>query len=326
MGNETFLAVGMLMSKELVINVGKDTYKIDLTAVHGEVKLLTQRIINNIVHGEEIVLDLDDVQCLERIVKAPLVFSQLQEMGIDLSSDENGNIYAGKLEDGLFLNEGELDMITNQCDGGIINNVNAIRNMVKLKKKLRKQTSYVVTKRLFDFAKCNSLEITDDGNILAYKVIRNDYKDCHTGRIDNSVGAKVSMPRNHVDDDDNATCSSGLHVCSAGYIRHFGNSSTRLVQVEVKPKDFVSIPMDYNDSKARVCAYKVVKEFTADEALEVLGIDLTPERYEGEHYHDMTDYDDDYNSDDDYDEDDDICPDCDYTYGNCECDEGDTFH
>ena len=312
MGNETFKAIGMLMSKELVLNVGKNTYKIDLTAVHDDIKNLVSRVISVIINGEDIILSQDDINSLERIIKAPLVFNHLKELGIDLNCDDRGNIFAGKIEDDITLQPNEIKMIIDNCSNGDISNVQAIRNMVKMKKKLRKQPSYLIAKRLYDFIKCSSLEINEKGNILAYKVIRDDYTDCHTGKMDNSVGKKVTMPRNKVDDDDERTCSSGLHVCSAGYIKHFGGHTTRLVQVEVKPKDFVSIPVDYNDSKARVCEYKVIKEFTTEEALEILNIDLTPEKYHGgDSYSDMTNYD----------EGEETCDDCGYETYRCYCEE-----
>lgn len=320
--------VAMLLSSELIINHKKDTYKVDLKEVHEELKPLVKTVINSIINQDDISISDKGIRLLERYVKAPLVFAHLKTFGIDLMCDDDGVVYSGKAKEGLDLSESEIAFIASKCDGMVVRDVNAIKNMLKLKKKVLKQSSYVVANRLFDFAKCNSLEITEKGNILAYKVIRNDYTDCHTGKIDNHVGSVVSMPRNRVDDNDNNTCSSGLHVCSAGYIKHFGNGSTRLVQVEVKPKDFVSIPHDYNDSKARVCSYKVVREFNTKEIEEILNIDLTPQtQYSNEEYHDMSC--DSYNHDSVTSENEaDICPECDYeidSWGECECEDDDWY-
>ena len=60
---------------------------------------------------------------------------------------------------------------------------------------------------LLQFLEYGDLPITPDGCFLAYKKVREDYRDCHSGTIDNSVGAFVSMPRNAVQDDPHITCS-----------------------------------------------------------------------------------------------------------------------
>jgi hypothetical protein len=110
----------------------------------------------------------------------------------------------------------------------------------------------------------NSLPITPDGHFLAYKKVRYDYKDCHSGTMDNSVGQVVEMERNSVDDDKDRTCSTGLHFCSRDYLNHFGGE--RLVIVKVNPRDVVSIPSDYNGAKGRACRYEVVDEIDKDRA------------------------------------------------------------
>lgn len=117
--------------------------------------------------------------------------------------------------------------------------------------------------RLFDFLNANDIEITDDGHFIGWKVVRSNYFDCASGKFDNSLGKEVTMPRNQVDEDDERTCSTGLHVCSKSYIRHFGSGSDRIVSVKVHPRDVVSIPVDYNDAKMRTCGYKVLEDVTA---------------------------------------------------------------
>jgi hypothetical protein len=111
---------------------------------------------------------------------------------------------------------------------------------------------------LYGFLEKNNLPITSDGHFLAYKKVRKDFKDCHTGTMDNSVGQVVSMERNEVDDDQNRTCSTGLHFCSQNYLNHFGGERT--VIVKINPADVVSIPTDYDNSKGRACKYEVIGE------------------------------------------------------------------
>lgn len=111
---------------------------------------------------------------------------------------------------------------------------------------------------LYEFLEKNNLPITPDGNFLAYKRVRDNYMDCHTGTMDNSVGKIVGMERNQVDDDRDRTCSTGLHFCSEGYLKSFGGERTMIVKIN--PKDVVSIPSDYNNSKGRTCRYEVIGE------------------------------------------------------------------
>lgn len=111
---------------------------------------------------------------------------------------------------------------------------------------------------LYGFLEKNNLPITPDGHFLAYKRVREDYKDIHSGTMDNSPGKIVSMPRNKVDDNKDQTCSTGLHFCSENYLKHFGGNRT--VIVKINPRDVVSIPTDYDNSKGRACRYEVVGE------------------------------------------------------------------
>jgi hypothetical protein len=114
--------------------------------------------------------------------------------------------------------------------------------------------------RLFDFVDQRGLGLHDDGDIIAFKVVRFNFKDKHTGTMDNSVGKIVTMPREQVNDNDNQTCSTGLHVCAPSYISSFGGGNDKLVACKVRPEDFVSIPTDYSSAKARTCRYEVISE------------------------------------------------------------------
>jgi hypothetical protein len=133
-----------------------------------------------------------------------------------------------------------------------------IEPMVNFMENLMKNPSFRSVQELYGFLEKNNLPITPDGHFLAYKKVREDFKDCHTGTMDNSVGQVVEMERNQVDDNKDRTCSSGLHFCSKDYLNHFGGE--RVVIVKINPRDVVSIPSDYNDSKGRACRYEVVGE------------------------------------------------------------------
>lgn len=138
----------------------------------------------------------------------------------------------------------------------------SVEPMVRFMENLMQNPSKRAVNELYGFLEKNNLPITPDGHFLAYKKVRADFKDVHSGTMDNSPGQVVEMERNQVDDNSNNTCSTGLHFCSKEYLQHFGGD--RVVIVKVSPADVVSIPVDYNQSKARCCRYEVVGELGVD--------------------------------------------------------------
>lgn len=133
-----------------------------------------------------------------------------------------------------------------------------INPLLKFMERLDANPSYRARNELFGFLDACALPITDDGCFLAYKKINKNWKDCYTNTIDNSIGAVVEMDRREVNDNSNETCSAGLHVCSYSYLNNY--SGDRVVAVKVDPADVVSVPVDYNNSKMRVCKYEVLEE------------------------------------------------------------------
>lgn len=113
--------------------------------------------------------------------------------------------------------------------------------------------------QVWRFVSTNNITITPDGDLLFYKKVNDDYFDVHTGKTHcYTVGSTHHMPRDQVDDDPTSTCSSGLHVCSYEYLKSFGGSRT--VVCKVNPCDIVSVPVDYQNTKVRVCKLEVVSE------------------------------------------------------------------
>lgn len=141
-----------------------------------------------------------------------------------------------------------------------------IEPMVNFMENLYQNPSKRSVDELYNFLEKSQLPITPDGHFLAYKKVRANYMDCHTGTMDNSVGKIVEMERNEVDDNKDRTCSAGLHFCSLGYLGHFGGE--RIMIVKINPRDVVSIPSDYNDTKGRACRYEVIGELNKEEAPE----------------------------------------------------------
>jgi len=177
--------------------------------------------------------------------------------------------------------------------------------------KLNLNPSKRAVDELYTFLEHRALPITDNGNFLAYKAVRADYTDKHTGKFVNTIDAVLEMPRNKVDDDKNVGCSYGFHAGTVEYAKDFLGGQGHLMIVEINPADVVSIPTDCQFQKLRTCKYKVVGEYE---------IDLTDPVYASRF---QTDDDDDVDLWGD--EDDDqypTCSDCgEESYGNCEeCD------
>jgi hypothetical protein len=161
---------------------------------------------------------------------------------------------------------------------------------------------------LYTFLEHKHLPLTETGTFLAYKAVRNDFTDKHTGKFFNGVGEVLSMPRNKVDDDKNVGCSYGFHAGTLEYASNFACGSDKLVLVEIDPADVVSIPTDCEFQKLRTCRYKVVAEY---------------ERPLDEHVYESrfsTEHDDDV--DEEWDEEYPTCCECgEDSYGNCDnCD------
>ena len=127
---------------------------------------------------------------------------------------------------------------------------------------LMQNPSYKSRESLYNFLDHFTTPITPDGYFLAFKRVKGDFKDIHTGTFDNSPGKLVQMPRREVDDDSNRTCSSGLHACASKYLEgfHARQPGYKVVVVKINPKDVVSVPVDYQFSKLRVCEYLVLSE------------------------------------------------------------------
>lgn len=130
-------------------------------------------------------------------------------------------------------------------------------------KSINNSSSNHVVERLFTFLSNTDLYVSDDGeHVLAWKIVRSDYKDKYTGTMDNSVGQTLSVPHNQVEIDPNKSCSKGLHVCSLNYLKTcYASTGDRLIIVKVPISNILSIPYDYdNGAKVRTCGYTVIAD------------------------------------------------------------------
>jgi hypothetical protein len=135
-----------------------------------------------------------------------------------------------------------------------------VEPLILFMENLMQNPSKRAVEELYGFMEKGNLPLTPDGHFLAYKKVRADFLDIHSGTMNNAPGQVVEMERNAVDDDQNRTCSAGLHFCSKEYLSHFGGSDSRTVILKINPADVVSIPTDYNNAKGRACRYEVLGE------------------------------------------------------------------
>lgn len=143
--------------------------------------------------------------------------------------------------------------------------------------------------QLFTFLNNQRIPFTKDGNFLAYKSIRSNWFDHHSGTIKNEVGKTISMPRNQISDDPSHACHEGLHVGALEYANNFGGPDRKIVICEVDPKDVVCVPFDSSFQKMRVSSYTIIGMY---------GSPLSSTTYEREEV-DVDDLDDEYWFDDD---------------------------
>jgi hypothetical protein len=122
--------------------------------------------------------------------------------------------------------------------------------------KLKKNPNERSREHLFAFLEHNGHPITQRGTFIAYKKVREDYRDLYSRTYDNSPGKEVTMERSKVDDNPAVTCSNGLHVASWNYANtDYNPGSGVMIEVEVDPQDVVCVPNDYNGQKMRCCRY-----------------------------------------------------------------------
>lgn len=227
---------------------------------------------------------------------------------------KHGNVYVNEEPISNVISQRILDMLNLGID---------CVPMFKFITKLNLNPSSRAVNELYTFLEHKLLPITDNGNFLAYKALRSDYTDVHSGKYLNTVDSVLEMPRNKVDDDKEVGCSYGFHAGTYEYASGFRPVGGKLVLVEINPADVVSIPTDCNCQKLRTCKYKVVQEFE---------VPLDEPVYESRF---TTEYDDDVDREWDDDDNDGrfacsgcgwnrhMCEECEYCVECCECSQDD---
>lgn len=129
--------------------------------------------------------------------------------------------------------------------------------------RLQKNPSYRSVKQLYRFLAHEGIPVDADGFMLAYKSVRRDYKDFHSGTFDNRPGKTCEMDRNKISDDPQVACHEGLHCGALKYAQAFGEDR-RIIIVRVDPADVVCVPYDASAMKVRVCRYTVLGNYCGE--------------------------------------------------------------
>lgn len=242
-------------SKFISITQGRETWNADKDhpGFAAAFAFLSQSVGKSYAEEQELVRKARDTINIERAVK------EFVKGDVRIA---DGTLYYQDIE----LRSGLVDRILDSMNKG-----EDFEFYLPFLENLLENPSPKAVSRLFDFLVANDIEITEDGHFIGWKVVRSDYKDHHSGTFDNSPGQTVKMPRTRVNDNDEVTCSNGLHVCSKSYIKHFSCSTSRVVSVKVHPRDVVSIPVDYGDAKMRTCQYEVLEDVTEKFTSEIRG-------------------------------------------------------
>lgn len=135
-----------------------------------------------------------------------------------------------------------------------------VEPLIRFWENLNRNPSFRSVQQLYAFLDKNDHAITPDGCFIAYRAVRNDFKDIHSGTMDNSPGKTVSMKRNQVNEDPTQACSYGLHVANFQYAKNFNSENGHLLIVKVNPEHVVAVPDSYNAEKMRVCEFVVIEE------------------------------------------------------------------
>lgn len=230
---------GMIVGKSFVTLMVDDTTR---TITEGQPNYLQIRE----------AIKIKDMVLVEKLIN---VATSVKQYMADKISIDNGQVFYGNDQ----VKGAVVDRIVEMMAEGFDH-----EPMVKFLENLMQNPSKRAVDELYGFLEDTALPITEDGHFLAYKKVRQDYKDFYTGTMDNSVGQVLEMPRNGVDEDKNRTCSAGLHFCSLSYLKHYHGNEGRVVIVKINPRDVVAIPSDYNNAKGRACRYEIIGEHTSE--------------------------------------------------------------
>jgi hypothetical protein len=140
---------------------------------------------------------------------------------------------------------------------------------------LQKNPTPAARERLPIFVERSKLGFLPDGRIAAFKGVRDDFYDVHSGTVHYGIGKTVAMDRSACNANPDQTCSTGLHVGAIDYINKNGfgwnhGSNRRMLLTAFWPRHVVAVPTDYAGGKMRVEQLTVLDEVDKGYVTELL--------------------------------------------------------
>ena len=224
--------------------------------------ILTEKSVAVVIDGRALTMESNNpswnkvIEALnnEEYEKLPQLFDLCK--AIEDYTDEESGV---SVENGEIFFEGEVvhNVVVDKILGFMKQGL-PFKPLVRFLGKLMANPSRRAVNELYTFLQHKNMPITPDGNFIAYKGVKSDFTDHHTGKFDNSVGRTLSMIRIKVCDDANIGCSYGFHAGSYEYAKGYSSGGGHLMRVEIDPSDVVSVPLDCDCQKLRTAKYRVV--------------------------------------------------------------------
>jgi hypothetical protein len=231
--------------------------------INGVPKTINEDHIN-FIHVDKLLLNQNIEPILPQILSELMdAVKAMKEAVIEYDAIQiidNEVIFDGTPVHGLLS-----DMMISIVQGG-----SDVTSWCRFMIKLNENPAAHAVNELYEWMMKAQMPITENGNFLAYKKVKDDYTSAHPNadgsHFPNKLGTRVEMPRNKVDDNRQNTCSTGLHFCSWSYLPSYMGNSGRVLLVEINPADVVSIPTDYDFAKGRASGYWIVGEISIEDA------------------------------------------------------------
>lgn len=211
-----------------------------------------------------VVQGTDDLKAVELLVApAEQVADKLKKLSENISFDGSVIFY-----DNDPLDNGMTRHIRRVIEQHGITDEARWVPVVRFLEKLYQNPSARSRKSLYEFLRRFDFSILPDGDFIAYKGVRKDYRSIHAGpgivngertngHLLNEVGSTIAIPRSYVDADPTQGCSHGLHVGTHRYAKGFAQGV--LLRVRVNPRNVVSVPVHADYQKVRVTEYTVLE-------------------------------------------------------------------
>jgi hypothetical protein len=204
-------------------------------------------------------------QKIKNLVKAQKFeeATKLFDIGNSISNQSNGkitiknnNIYWNEKPLHNYVTSRILALLKEGFDTKPV--INFLEDLYNNNPLVKQDNNHYLVEDLYKFLSVNDLPLCEDGSFLAWKRVRNDGFDIHSGTIQYKVGEIVEESFDRVDKNRDNHCSYGLHFCAKSYLEKSGfggDKPNKMLLVKVKPSWVCSIPSDYGNSKGR--AYKM---------------------------------------------------------------------